>query len=429
MITRTHSLPSSETIRRTVLDNGIVVLVYENDAAQSVVFSGSFLAGSLYEPPTKSGLAAMTAASLMRGTHTRDFDAIHDRLESLGANLSVSGGVHRASFYGKSLAEDLPTLVEMLADALRRPSFPVDQIERMRGEVMTGLRIRQQDTRYQAGRMFRENLYPLEHPYHHSPGGTLDTIPEISIDDMEAFHRQHYGAQGMIIVVVGAVDTESVLDTLRTHLGDWHNPNQPPLPVLPELSPLPEIRRVSISLPGKTQSDLVMGVVGPSRFSPDYRAASLANSVLGQFGMMGRIGHEVREKLGLAYHASSRIDSGPGPAPWSVSAGINPANVDLAVERIVAEIRRLTSEPVSAEELADNQAYFTGHLPLQLENNDGIAGMLVTMEMYNLGLDYLLGYRDEIYRLTRDDLLHAARHYWNPDAFVLSVAQPQTGDV
>ncbi len=421
----TYSLPSPETITRTVLDNGIVVLVYENFAAQSVVFTGSFLGGSIYEPTAKSGLAVMTAASLMRGTQTHDFDAIHNRLESIGANLSVSAGVHRGSFYGKSLAEDLPTLVDMLNDALRRPAFPVAQIERMRGEILTGLRIRQQDTRYQAGRMFREHLYPPEHVYHHSAGGTLETIPEITLDDLRAFHQQHYGPQSMVIVIVGAVQTAAALDILRAYLGDWQNPNQPVVPPLSALTPLTEVRRASMSLPGKTQADLLVGVVGPSRYAPDYRAASLANSVLGQFGMMGRIGHEVREKLGLAYYAGSRIDGGPGPAPWSVSAGVNPANVDLAVERIIGEIQRITSEPVSADELADNQAYFTGHLPLQLENNDGIAGMLMSMETYNLGLDYLLNYRDEIYRLTRDDLLHAAQHYWQPDAYVVSVAQPE----
>jgi zinc protease len=142
--------------------------------------------------------------------------------------------------------------------------------------------------------------------------------------------------------------------------------------------------------------------------------------------MMGRIGAEVREKLGLAYHASSRVEGGHGPGPWSVNAGVNPANVQLATERIVDEIRRITTEPVSAEELADNQAYFTGHLPLQLENNDGIAGSLLNMETYDLGLDYLVNYRGEINKLTRDDLLQAVRHYWNADAFVLAVAGPDS---
>lgn len=419
-----NSLPGTENITRVEVGNGITVLVYENFAAQSVVMTGTFVAGSIFENPEKSGLAAMTAASVMRGTHTRDFDAIHAGLENIGANLSVSGGVNRASFYGKSLAEDLSTLVDMLNDVLRNPAFPVEQVERLRGEILTGLQIRQQDTRYRSSRAFRENLYPNTHPYHHSAQGTLETIPNVQIADMQAFHRKHYGPQDMIVVIVGAVNAQKAVDIVRERLGDWKNTDQPSSLPIPNLPPVAETRRVSIGIPGKAQSDIVLGVLGPSRRADDFRAASLANSVLGQFGMMGRIGAEVREKLGLAYHASSRIEGGHGPGPWSVNAGVNPANVQLATDRIVDEIRRITAEPVSADELADNQAYFTGHLPLQLENNDGIAGSLLNMETYGLGLDYLVNYRDEINQLTRDDLLQATQRYWNPDAFVLAVAGP-----
>ena len=91
------------------------------------------------------------------------------------------------------------------------------------------------------------------------------------------------------------------------------------------------------------------------------------------------------------------------------------------------EIRRISNEPVSDEDIDDNKSYFTGHLPLQLENNEGIAGTILSMESYELGLDYLLKYRDLIYSLTKDDLLAATQHYWNPEAFVLAVAGPDEG--
>jgi zinc protease len=177
-------------------------------------------------------------------------------------------------------------------------------------------------------------------------------------------------------------------------------------------------------VPGKTQSDLVIGSLGPSRYAEDYQAANLANSVLGQFGLMGRVGEAVRERSGLAYYAYSRLEGGFGPGGWSVSAGVNPANIERAIELCAGEIRRLASEPISAEDLADNQSYFTGRLPLQLESNEGIAGTLQIMESYELGLDYLLRYRDIIYGLTVDDVLAAASRYLNPDALVISMAGP-----
>jgi zinc protease len=426
MSANTPSLPGSHNITRITLDNGITILAYENDAAQSVVIAGTIRAGSLYEPSDKSGLASMAAGSLMRGTQHRDFDTIHSSLEDIGADLDVSGGVHSASFNGKALAEDLPVLIDLLNDVLRYPVFPEAQVERLRGEILTGLQYRQHDTRYRASRAFRENLYPEGHPYHRSTRGTLQSIPQITLPDMLAFQRDHYGPDGMNIVIVGAVKAEEAVEIVRGKFGDWRTPQQPAKPALPDVPPIAEIQRVAVNVPGKSQSDIVLGVTGPSRYADDYRAATLANSILGQFGMMGRIGDEVREKRGLAYYAYSGLEGGQGPGSWNVSAGVNPANVEQAIQAITGEIERITREAVTDEELDDNKSYFTGHLPLQLESSEGIAGTLLSIATYDLGLDYLLTLRDEINALTRDDLLAAVQHYWKPDAFVVSVAGPES---
>lgn len=419
------SLPGPDNITRVELDNGIVILVYENFAAQSVVMAGSLQSGSMVEAASQSGLASITAGALMRGTQNRDFDAIHSSLEDIGADLDVGAGVHNTTFNGKALAEDLPTLIELLNDVLRHPVFPAAQVERLRGEILTGLQYRQQDTRYRANRAFRETLYPAAHPYHHSTRGTLETIPSLAISDMVAFHQKHYGPAGMVVTIAGAIKAGEAVDIVRSALGNWHNPDQPAKAELPDLPAFEETQRVSVTIPGKSQSDIVLGVPGPSRFAGDYRAATLANSILGQFGMMGRIGDEVREKQGLAYYAYSGIEGGFGPGPWSVSAGVNPANVQKAIDGITHELRRIISEPVSDEDLSDNQSYFVGHLPLQLESNEGIASSILHMEMYQLGLDNLLNFRDQINALTKDDLLAAAQKYLNPDALVVAVAGPE----
>jgi zinc protease len=361
----------------------------------------------------------------MRGTKNRDFDAVHSSLEEIGADLDVGAGTHTTGFSGKALAEDLPVLIDILDDALRNPIFPEQQVERLRGEILTGLQYRQQDTRFRAGRAFRENLYPENHPYHYSSRGTLETIPGITIDDMKAFHAKHYGPKGMIITIVGAVKAADAVEIVKAKLGNWQNENQPPKAVLPDIQQVDETRQAAVNIPGKTQSDIVMGVLGPSRFEPDYRAATLVNSVLGQFGMMGRIGDEVREKRGLAYYAYSSIEGGMGPGAWSINAGVNPANVQQAIDSIVGEIKRIVTEEVTDEDIAENKSYFTGHLPLQLESNEGLAGSIQSMEAYQLGLDNLQRYESEINALTKADLLQAIQKYWNPEAYVVAVAGPQ----
>ena len=255
-----------------------------------------------------------------------------------------------------------------------------------------------------------------------------DALGEIegpaSVEALKAFHRMHYGPARMIITVVGAVKAPDALDVIERYLGDWHNPDQAPSPDLPELPPLGAKRHTAVTVAGKTQSDIVLGVAGPSRFAPDYYAASLVNSVLGQFGMMGRVGNVIREKLGLAYYAYSTVDGGHGPGAWKIIAGVNPSNVELTIERAQDEIRRITSEPVGDDDLADNQSQFTGRLPLQLESNEGLAARILAMESYNLGLDYLENYHSMIYSLSKDDLLHAVQRYWQPDAFIIAVAGP-----
>lgn len=419
------SLPSSENVTRVVLPNGIVVLVYEKFDAQSVVVSGSLRVGSIFETPDQNGLAALTASALLRGGQKRDFDAINESLESIGADIDFGGNVNTTSFSGKSLAEDLPVLLDVLADVARHPAFPAPQVERLRGEILTGLQYRSQDTRYRANRAFHEALYPANHPYHYSTRGTVESVSKLSLPQLQQFHAQHYGPQGMIVVIVGAVKAADAVELVRQQFEDWQNPSQPETPTMPALAPIAATRREVVTLPGKSQSDLVLGVPGPSRFATDYQAASLVNSVLGQFGMMGRIGRTVREELGLAYYAYSQVEGGFGPSPWSIAAGVNPANIELALDRIREEITRLTTEPVGEDDLSDNQAYFVGHLPLQLESNEGIAGALRNIETFGLGLDYLITYADTIKSLTRADLLNAAKHYLNPDALVIGIAGPE----
>ncbi|NWF68665.1 MAG: insulinase family protein [Chloroflexi bacterium] len=424
MTTNGLSLPGPQNITRVELKNGIVVLCYENFTAQSIVVNGLINAGSVFDDDARAGLAVMTAGALMRGTQHRDFNAIHESLENIGADFGISAGAHKASFSGKALAEDLSVLIDILNDVVRYPTFPAQQVERLRGETITRLQYRHNDTRYRADRAFRENLYAPNHPYHRSRSGTLQTVPTLTVDDLQRFHRDHYGPQEMLLVIVGAVKAAEAVEIVRSRLEDWHNSAQQPAPPLPDMQRLTQTVRASITLPGKTQSDIVLGVAGPSRYASDFHAAQLANSILGQFGMMGRIGEIVRDDLGLAYYAYSSVEGGHGPGAWSVMAGVDPRNVELAVEHIKQQLQRLVSEPVSDEDIEDNKSYFTGHLPLQLENNEGLSSVILNMESYGLGLDYIQTYRDRIYRLTKDDLLHAAQNYLNPDALVIAVAGP-----
>jgi zinc protease len=417
------SIPGPDDVARFELPNGIVVLVRENHDSPSVVTTGYLQVGACDERPEQAGLAAFTANALMRGTANRSFEQLHEEYESVGAGMSVSGGMHTTGFGTKSLVEDLSLVLDVLADILRRPIFPRDEVERLRGEILTDLEERAHDTRRMASLTFQELAYPEGHPYARSLGGYTETVSTLSRDDLAEFYAGGYGPQGMVIVVVGAVKTADALAQIEAVFGDWKGRTYERLP-LPEVSPLTDTQQRTISIPGKTQSDIVLGYPGPSRLETDFLDAAVCNTILGVFGLMGRLGENVREAQGLAYYSYSRLVGGPGPGPWHVVAGVDPLNVERAVASIGEEIRRMCEESVPEDELNDNKAFITGTLPLRLETNEGVARSILNIERYGLGLDYLQRYTGLIDEITAERIQTVAQRWLNPDAYALAVAGP-----
>jgi zinc protease len=420
------AIPGPDDTLRVELPNGIVALARANPASPSVTVTGSLAVGALDNPPDTLGLADFTAAALMRGTQARTMQEIYDALEGAGASLGIGGGTHTTGFHGKSLAEDLPLLLGMLAEALRAPAFPEPQVEKLRAQILTGLALRDQDTGDRAGMLFDELAYP-GHPYRLPDEGHPETVRAITRRELEDFHARHYGPRGLIIAVVGGIEPGAAVEAVAAALGGWHNPKQPETPALPRLEPAAGERRARVDLPGKFQSDVVLGAPGPARAEPDYMAAALANDVLGGFGLMGRLGEAVREKAGLAYYAGSSLGGSLGPGPWTAAAGVDPKDEEKVIELIKAEIRRLADEPVSAEELSDSQEAAIGRLPLSMESNGGVAGALVNIEKHGLGLDYYERYPDIVRAVTREDALTAARRYLDPERLAVAVAGPPRG--
>ena len=415
--------PGPETIHRHKLPNGITVLVYENFASQSVIVEGLLRAGALAESSPMAGLAGFTAALLMRGTEKRSFAQIYEELEAVGAELGFSGGRHTTGFVAQSLVEELDLILDLAAHSLRHPTFPAEHVEQVRGQILTGLAMRADSTQRMASLKFYELLYP-DHPYGRSSSGYPETISNISQDDIREFYGRFYGPRNMIITIVGAIKTEEALKKVTAVLGDWHNANQENMLPVPSVERPAQERRIQHSMPDKSQADIIMGLPGPLRSAPDYLDASLMNTLLGVFGMMGRIGQSVREEQGLAYYAYSRLQGGLGPSPWSASAGVAPDKVEQAVASIRAEIGRIQTELVEDEELADCQAYRTGSLPVSLETNSGLASLITDMELYDLGLDYLQRFPDLIRAVTPARIQAAAQKYLSTTQMGISVAGP-----
>ena len=417
------ALPGPGDIYREVLSNGIIVLARSNFNSPSVVVSGYFDAGALFDPDEKLGLSDFVTSALMRGTKKRSFDKIYNELESVGASLGFSSGVHKSGFSGRSLAEDLPLLLNLLSEALTMPVFPKVEMEKLRAQLLTGLAIRAQDTSDMASMVFDEILFK-GHPYSRPEDGHPETIQNITRWDLVKFHREHYGPRGLVIALVGAVKPEEAVRQVKRALGGWQVKGQKEAPELPALKSLKKTVSKHHRITGKSQSDLVVGTNGPMRRDPEFMSASIGNNILGQFGMMGRIGDVVREKSGLAYYAYSSLSAGIGPGSWEVNAGVNPQNVKKASDLIVDELKRFVQEGVTADELADTKANFIGRLPLSLESNGGVANALLNIERHNLGLDYYRRYEGLVNEVRQEDVLNTARKFIDPDRLAIAVAGP-----
>jgi zinc protease len=411
------------TFEKYRLSNGITLIVKENHHAQSVVVRGYLYGGANLDGPDQVGLASFTANAMRRGTEKRTFSEINEAIESVAASAYVHSGRHMVGFGGKSLAEDFALLVEITTDNLQYPTFPAEEVEKLRGQIITDLKEVEDDPRSLARRQFRETLYGIAHPYGRPVDGLLETVPKLTRSDLLALYQKLHPRDGAV-VVVGDVAAGAVYQILEASLGQWSPGHTPPDYMLPTPTPLTEPIMHVHTMENKSQVDLVLGHVGPSRLADDFYAAYVGDTILGQLGLGGRIGLSVRDAAGMAYYARSSLQGGLGPGPWYIYAGVNPATVDKAIDLIRAEIRRFQEEAVSDQELADAKAYLTGVLPLQMETNEGVAATIMETHTYQLGDDFIARYPDIINAVSKEEIQAAAQKYLNDERYALSIAGP-----
>ena len=411
------SIPGPEVIQRYQLPNDITVLCMENSSSASINMIGLLKASSKNDPPAKLGLADFTASMLSRGTKNRSFLQIHHLLESAGASLSFSASAQNTWFSGKALAEDLPMLLDLTADCLMQPIFPFEYTERIRAQILSSLAIREQDTGDRSSMALDKILFP-NHPFGEPTDGYPETIQAITREDLVNFHYSNYGPSRMILAIVGGIKPEEAIHLVSQYFEKWKT-NFEKTPTLPNVKPLDKTVRQHIEIAEKNQTDILIGSLGPARKSLDFLPVYLGNDILGQFGMLGRIGEAVRVKAGLAYYAGSSVNSWSEGGDWEFMAGVNPKNTEKAIELIKQEVNRFINESVTEEELSDSKSHLTGRLALSLESNSGLANALLTMEHFQMGLDYYQRYPKLINSISAGQILESSHRYLNVERLAI----------
>jgi zinc protease len=409
---------------RVPLSNGIVLLHNRAPSNPSVVVRMLVRSGASRETTSQHGVASLTGRMLRQGTENISKADLAEELDGMGAGLSVDVGYALAAGSIKCLSGDFLRATEILGEVLMRPTIPNDELERLRGQVLTDLKEMEDNTRVVADRTHRELIYPAAHPYSRLPVGTAESVRQATRGDLVEFHQTWYGPNQATLIVVGDVELERARDTAERVFSAWGGVRTDPVEAsLPDIELVASQRR-DVPMQGKTQADVVIGLPTLDRKAPDYYALSFANHILGRMYFMGRFGEKVRDEQGLAYYAYSDLSAGFGPGTWTVRAGVNPANLDTALGSIDTELDRFLADGPTEAEQADGVSSVLGSLPRQLETNEGAAAVMSEIELYGLGLDYLERYPDIIRALTREQVTDAARRWFKREHLVTAIAGP-----
>ncbi len=410
-------------IHQVKLANGMTVVMQENHSAPFVAIYGNLVAGPVLDPADKAGLAAFCAEMLTRGTTNRPWQAIREELETVAADLGFGTGVQVGTVSGRCLKADLGLLLKNTAEQLIAPSFPADEVEKVRGEVLAAQERRDEDTMQVAEKELLAHLYPVGHPLHTPRLGTAESVASITRDDLVQFHSHYYRPENTFLAIVGDIDPAKATELIESTFGPWQRSGDPAKPEIPQVPVSDKPETINISVPNKTQVDISLGFPGISRRDPNYYQADLMNYLLGA-SFMSRLNMHIREELGLAYYVFSSYRAYWGPGPWVLQMGVNPANSDKALTTALAEIRRMQQEPPSAEELQLWKDYVKGTVARRMETYGGIAQELIMASFYDLGLYHAYQYPGILAGITAGQVNEAAKQFLHPDGYVAVKAGP-----
>ena len=392
---------------REVLPNGAVLLVAERPAIPIVVLRVYVRAGSVYDPADAGGLANLTADLLTRGTARRTGPELDRAIEFVGGSLEGDAGRDGAAVALSVLKKDLTLGLDLLAEVLLQPTFPEAELKRRSEEVAAGIERSEQDPQTVAGRAIAELIFP-GHPYSRPVLGTVESVRRLTREQVVAFHRENYRPDGAIIAVVGDVTRDEVRRELMARLGAWSGPTSP-RPLIPPApaSPPVESRRIEREL---TQATVSLARPGIRQDHADYFPLVVANYILGG-GSASRLYTKVREERGLAYSVYSGLGPGRYGASYFVGLQTRLEAVDDAVRLVKEEMGRMGRESVTSRELDSAKSYLIGSYPLRTDTSGKMAGLLVSVEENELGLDWPDRFKAGISRVTAADVRRVATTY------------------
>jgi zinc protease len=395
-------------IQHLISPGGIEAWFVQDATVPIVAMEFAMSGGAAQDPDGKSGVANMVADLIDEGSGDLDSRTFHERLErrAIELNFSVSRDFFRGSL--RMLRDDKDEAFDLLRMSLSSPHFDGADVERIRTQVLSGLKRETSNPSALASRKFLELAYG-DHPYGRPTNGNLQSVPRITVADLKDYVGRVLTRERLKIAVVGDIDAASLGRLLDQTFGG--------LPARSSLAPVPDIdaaqppQRAFIPL-DVPQTVVTFGGPGIKRSDPDFMPAFVVNHILGGGSLSSRLYREVREKRGLAYSVYESLLWMDHSAMFVGNTGTRADRAGETVDAVTSEVRRIAEEGPTKQELDEAKSYLKGSRMLSLDTSAKLAGALLQYQLDHLPIDYIERRNALVDAVTLEDAKRAAQRLW-----------------
>jgi zinc protease len=410
---------ASTAVERVVSPGGIEVWLVREPSVPLIAIDFAFRGGSCQVSPEKAGLADLVTDLLDEGAGDLDSRAFHERVENYAIGLSFSASRDYVGGSLHTLTENQDVAFDLLRMALTQPRFDADVVERVRTQVLSGLKRANMNPNDLANRNWWAKAFP-GHPYAQPVSGTLETVPNLTVADLKGYVRRTFARDNLKVGIVGNVDAEAAGRIVDRIFGG--------LPAKAELKEIPNAEPTALGKTLKVELDVPQSVVlvgghGLSQKDPDFMAAYVLNHILGGGSFSSRLYREVREVRGLAYSVHSTLMPLDHAALFVAGTATRTDRADEALSVMQNEIRRMAESGPTVDELAAAKSYLKGSYALRFDTSSKIASQLVMLQLADLGIDYFTRRNSLVDAVTLDDVKRVARRLLSPEMLVAVVGR------
>ena len=411
---------SSQIKRKKVA--GIDVITAKTGAKDVVTFTGSLAAGDFFSPKVNTMIADLTGNLLDKGTTTKGKFELAEELENLGASISFSVGKHTLSFTGKCLKKDLEKVIDLLAEQLVSPALDEEELEKLKTQRTGTFKQLLENTNVRASKKLGSVMFPPGHPNHDiSLDRLIEDTDKVTIDQVKAFHKKHYGPKSMIFVAVGDLDDNLVQQYVKKSFQGWKGGIS--YPSYKKANMTNAGTKAIVRLEEKTSATLKLGLVtGLKKTDSDYLPLYVGNYILGG-NFSARLMSIIRDDEGLTYginssHQGDILSDGY----WNIQGSFAPAMLQQGMESTMREVRRWVNEGVTEEELKNKKTTLIGSYKVQLATTSGLANQILSFVQRGFDVDYLDQYPEKVEALTLKQVNNTIKKYIDPDKIVTVIA-------